>query len=90
GTAKREAIELIRNAGAQPCAVLLALDRQERGDGPRSAVQELEAQYGIPCVSVITLAELIEALTSPADGRSRISVDQLTQLRRYREQYGAN
>lgn len=90
GTAKREAIELIRNAGAQPCAVLLALDRQERGDGDRSAVQELEAQYGIPCVSVITLAELIEALTSPADGRSRVSVDQLTSLRRYREQYGAN
>jgi orotate phosphoribosyltransferase len=90
GTAKREAIELIRSAGAQPCAVLLALDRQERGDGDRSAVQELEAQYGIPCVSVITLAELIEALTSPADGRSRVSVDQLTSLRRYREQYGAN
>ena len=48
GTAKRESIDLIRAAGATPVAVLLALDRQERGLGERSAAQELEAEHGIP------------------------------------------
>src|SRR5271163_2590940 len=46
GTAIRESVELIRGAGARPAAVALALDREERGLSERSAVQELEAQYG--------------------------------------------
>src|SRR6202451_2017768 len=62
GTAKREAIDLIRAAGAPPVAVLLALDRQERGLGALSAAQELEAEHGIQCVSILTLATLVEAL----------------------------
>ena len=88
GTAKREAIELIRAAGAQPVAMALALDRQERGEGELSAVQEIEAQYGIPCVSIVTLADLIEALAPPVGGQARISEEQLTALRAYRERYG--
>jgi orotate phosphoribosyltransferase len=88
GTAIRESLDLIRGAGAQPVAVALALDRQERGQGVRSAVQELEAEHGLRCVSVVTLAELIEALANPAAGRSRISAEQLTALRAYRERYG--
>ena|SRR5579862_4034144 len=87
GTAVRDSLELIRAAGAQPSGVALALDRQERGQGERSAVQELESQ-GLSCVSIVTLAELIEALSAPAGGRARISDDQLTALRRYRERYG--
>jgi len=88
GTAIRESIDLIRGAGAQPVAVALALDRQERGQGALSAVQEIETQQGLRCVSIITLAELIDALASPADGRSRISAEQLTSLRAYRARYG--
>jgi len=88
GAAKREAVELIRSAGAQPAGILLALDRQERGRGDRSAVQEMQAEYGIRCVSVITLEILISALSHPADGATRISADQLTALKRYRDQYG--
>jgi orotate phosphoribosyltransferase len=88
GTAKRDAIELIRAAGAEPIAVLLALDRQERGKGDKSAVQELESQYGIRCVSIITLAELIEALSRPSSEAARISAEQLTSLRAYRSRYG--
>lgn len=90
GTAVRESLEIIRNAGAQPVAVALALDRQERGQGNSSAVQEIESQHGLRCVSVVTLADLIETLANPADGQARISAEQLTSLRDYRERYGVS
>ena len=88
GAAKRAAIELIRAAGAQAAGVLLALDRQERGNGPRSAVQEMEAQYGVRCVSILTLSDLVSALSADGSGHARISAEQLTLLRAYRERYG--
>jgi orotate phosphoribosyltransferase len=88
GKAKRDAIELIRASGAEPVAVLLALDRQERGLGERSAVQELEATFGVRCVSIITLADLIEALAKPSGDSARISAEQLTSLKAYRDRYG--
>jgi orotate phosphoribosyltransferase len=90
GTAVRESLEIIRNAGAQPAAVALALDRQERGQGNSSAVQEIESQHGLSCVSVVTLADLIETLANPPDGQVRISAEQLTSLRDYRQRYGVS
>ena len=48
GTSVRESVELIRAAGATPAGVLIALDRQERGQGELSAVQEVQRDYGIP------------------------------------------
>jgi len=90
GTAIRESLDLIRSAGAQPVAVALALDRQERGQGARSAVQELEAEHGLRCVSVVTLTELIEALAASGAARARVSEEQLTALRAYRERYGVS
>ena len=90
GTAIRESLDLIRSSGAQPVAVALALDRQERGQGVRSAVQELEAEHGLRCVSVVTLTELIEALSVPREGAARISAEQVTALRAYRERYGVS
>jgi orotate phosphoribosyltransferase len=88
GAAKREAIDLIRKAGATPAAILLALDRQERGQGERSAVQEIYAAHRVNCVSILTLAELLSALEHPADGRARVSAQQLTALKAYRDQFG--
>ena len=88
GTAIRESLDIIRRAGAEPVAVALALDRQERGQGTRSAVQELEAEHGLRCVSVVTLADLIDTLSTPVNGATRVSADQLTGLRAYRERYG--
>jgi orotate phosphoribosyltransferase len=88
GTAVRESLELIRAAGAQPVAVALALDRQERGQDTLSAVQELEQREGLRCVSIVTLAELVEALARPAEGRARISDEQLTALRAYQARFG--
>jgi len=88
GTAVRESIDLIRGVGAQPAAVALALDRQERGQGRLSAVQEIQKEYGLETVSIVTLAELIEALSGGAGGSGRISEEQLTGLKAYRERYG--
>jgi len=88
GTAVRESLQIIREAGAQPVAVALALDRQERGQGELSAVQEIETRHGLTCVSVVTLADLIETLSHPPDGHVRISAEQLTSLRAYRQRYG--
>jgi len=90
GAAKREAIDLILAAGATPVAILLALDRQERGQADRSAVQELQAQHGVSCVSILTLGQLLAALENPPDGRARVSAQQLTALKAYRAQYGVS
>jgi orotate phosphoribosyltransferase len=84
GTAIRESVELIRRAGATPVAVALALDRQERGQGRRSAVQEVEAEYGLRCISILDLAGLIRSL----EARDGARPEQLAALRAYRERYG--
>lgn len=69
GTSVRESVDLIRAAGATPCAVLIALDRMERSgpDGqltPHSAVQEVSLQYGIPVISIANLDDLFAYLAS--------------------------
>jgi len=89
GTAVRESLELIRAGGAEPAGVALALDREERGQGELSAVQELERDQGLKCVSIITLSDLIEALSHPVGGRQCISAQQLAALEAYRARYGA-
>ena len=83
GTAIRESIDIIRDAGAQPVGVALALDRQERGQGERSAVQEVEVLYGLRCISILSLTELIGALENSGGG-----AEQLAAMRSYRRQYG--
>lgn len=83
GTSVRESVELIRAAGATPAGVVIALDRQERGQGLLSATQEVENNYGIPVVSVARLADLIEYLSESADLQSKLAA-----VRAYREQYG--
>ena len=89
GTAIRDSVELIRAAGATPAGVALALDRQERGQqsgaGARSAVQEVAADFGLQCVSIVTLADLIAAL---AGGTGALPAQHLGALRHYRDQYG--
>jgi orotate phosphoribosyltransferase len=84
GTAIRESVELIRRAGATPVAVALALDRQERGQGERSAVQEVEAEFALRCVSILDLGGLIRAL----EARGGASASEIAALRDYRRRYG--
>ncbi len=86
GTAIRESIDLIRQAGATPVAVLLALDREERGQGTLSAVQEVQAAFGLRCVSIVTLGELIATLE--ATNATQLGVGTVAAMRQYRQQYG--
>jgi orotate phosphoribosyltransferase len=83
GTAIREAVDIIEAAGANTCAVLIALDRQEKGGGVLSAIQEVQHDYGIDVYSIITMTDLIDFLA--ANGKSSA---QLVAMRAYREQYG--
>lgn len=83
GTAIREALEIIATAGGKPAGVLLALDRQEKGTGDLSAVQEIEQQAGIPVLSIIQLADLIEHLEKQPE-----SAEILASVKAYRDRYG--
>lgn len=82
GTAIREAVDIITANGAQPVGVVLALDRQERGQGELSAVQEVERHLALPVTSILKLADLIAYLE--ASGNET----QLAAVRRYRGEYG--
>lgn len=82
GTAIRESIDIIRAAGATPVGVVLALDRQERGQTPLSAVQEVEQQLGLPVTSILKLADLISHLQAGGDA------SQLAAVQRYKNEYG--
>jgi len=82
GTAIRESVEIIRAQGATPAGVLIALDREERGQGEKSAVQEVQDQYGLPVVAVLRLRDLLEHLRA-ADDRALLQAVQA-----YRDQYG--
>jgi len=72
GTSVRESADLIRNSGAEPAGVVIALDRMERGSGEKSAVQEVREQYGIPVVAVVTLDNLVEFLERDADRQQEL------------------
>ena len=84
GTAIRESVELIRAAGATPVGVVIALDRQERGQTAQSAVQEVEQTLGLPVTSILKLTDLIAHLQASGDAV------QLGALQRYRDTYGVN
>ena len=83
GTSVRESIELIRAAGAEPCAVVIALDRMERGLGDLSAVQEVREDYGIPVVAIATLNDLLAYLQGEVE-----LTDNLAAVAAYRDLFG--
>ena len=84
GTSVRDSIEWIKNAGAKACGVAIALDRQERGTGEKSAAQEVADQFDIPVIAIAGLDDLIEFLES----QSVADID-IGAIRRYRSEYGA-
>jgi len=90
GASKRESVEMIRAAGAEPVAVLIALDRMERGGSDdnlseRSAVEDFERAYGLPVIAIATLADLLAYLRSNADPALGAHYARVTA---YRERYG--
>jgi len=82
GTSVRESVEIINQAHATPAGVLIALDRQEKGLNDCSAIQEVEAQFAMPVIAIITLANIIEYLTAEA------SDEQLKAIQTYQSLYG--
>ncbi len=83
GTSVRESVDIIRAAGAEPAGVIIALDRQERGQGDFSAIQEVQAEHDIPVLNIISLNDLLGYLQdSPELG------EYLPAVQAYRDQYG--
>ena len=90
GTSVRESVDLIRSAGAEPAAVLIALDRMERSGnaieiGDKSAVQAVEQEFGLPVIAIANLAGLMSFLTSSSDTEL---TNYLPAVKAYREKYG--
>lgn len=85
GTAVREVIELIRARGAEPAGVLIGLNRQERGRGRLSALQEVEEEFSIPVISIAAVEHIIAYLEEQASDAAIVE-----QIRNYRAQYGVN
>lgn len=83
GTAIRESIDLIKAAGAEPVSALIALDRQERGEGQMSAAQEVERAYGLQVVGIATLDSLIGYLQTKPEYTAALG-----QAEAYRSQFG--
>ena len=90
GTSVRESVELIRGAGAEPAAVLIALDRMERSGtatevGEKSAVQAVEQEFGLPVIAIANLADLMSFLAASSDAELTAY---LPAVKAYREKYG--
>ena len=83
GTAIREVMQIIQAQGAQAAGVLIALNRQERGQGLLSAIQEVEQDYGMPVVSIVSLTQVLEFL-----GQDEQLKRHLPAVQAYRDQYG--
>ncbi|HKY90284.1 MAG TPA: orotate phosphoribosyltransferase [Nevskiaceae bacterium] len=85
GTALREAIGLLRDAGATPVAALIALDRQEVGPNGRSAVAELEAEAGLRVIPLVTVGDVMTFLAPRPEHAATLSA-----MRDYQSRYGVN
>lgn len=90
GTSVRESVKLIRDAGAEPAAVLIALDRMEKSGtateiGDKSAVQAVEQEFGLPVVAIANLADLMAFLTASSNAEL---TKYLPAVKTYREKYG--
>ena len=83
GTSVNESIEVFNSMGADLAGVIISLNRQERGKGELSAIQEIEQQHQISVESIVTLTDLIEHLSDQDN-----MADHLQQVLAYREQYG--
>ncbi|NMP16107.1 orotate phosphoribosyltransferase [Thalassotalea sp. Y01] len=83
GTAIRESMEIIKANGAELSGVLIALDRQEKGQGELSAIQEVERDFGTKVISIVSLNDVISYLTENGD-----MAEHLDAVKAYRAEYG--
>ncbi|WP_456448458.1 orotate phosphoribosyltransferase [Thiolapillus sp.] len=85
GTSVRESMDIIEQQGAKAAGVVIALDRQEKGQGELSAIQEVERDYGIPVAGIVKLEDLITYLRDKGDNQ-----EELASVSAYRERYGVH
>lgn len=85
GTSVRESIELIKMAGAITAGVVIAVDRQEKGQGEQSAIQEIEQNYAMPIVSIIRLEDIIVYLKDSSEFNQYYH-----KIQAYRDKYGVD
>jgi len=83
GNAVRESVDIIQQAGATMGGVVIALDRQERGSGSSSAIQEVESNYGVKVASIVTLELMLKYLEEKPDYNEYLQV-----IPAYQQQYG--
>lgn len=83
GTAIREVMSLLEDTAAQAVAVVVAIDREEKGSGDLSAIQEIRAEYAIEVVSVVNLSHIVSYLEGSSE-----HAETLEQMRSYQESYG--
>ena len=83
GTAIREVMQIIQAQGAEAAGVLIALNREERGQGELSAIQEVERDFGIPVVSIVSLSQVLDYLSQDPSLRQHLPA-----VEAYRAQYG--
>lgn len=83
GTAIREVMQIISQQGAKASGVLIALNRQERGNGELSAIQEVERDFGIPVISIVSLNQVLEFLADDPKLKQHLPA-----VEAYRSQYG--
>ncbi|WNO09318.1 orotate phosphoribosyltransferase [Teredinibacter sp. KSP-S5-2] len=82
GTAIREVLSIIEDAGATPSVIVVGLNRQERGKGDKSAIQELQEETGVPVISIIDLENILSYLENTGDSTT------LKKVSDYRALYG--
>ena len=83
GTAIREVMDIVEGAGAEAAGVMVAVDRQERGTGDLSAIQEVERDFGVPVVSIIDFSQIVQYVEE--SGRH---AEHLDAIRAYRDEFG--
>ena len=83
GMSVNEAVDIIKNAGATPAGVIIAVDRQERGAGETSAIQEIKSMHGIEVTSIIKLETLVPYLSRNAEYGQHLEA-----IEKYSETYG--
>lgn len=82
GTAVREVVEILRNAGASLAGIVIALDRKERGQDERSAVEQIKDDFGVPVFALVDIDDIITFLQDKGE------TEHLAKMQAYREQYG--
>jgi orotate phosphoribosyltransferase len=87
GTAIRESMEIIKTHGAQLSGVLIALDRQEKGQGELSAIQEVERDFGTQVAAIVTLGDVVTFLEEQVTSKPELA-ENLASIKKYRLNYG--